>query len=130
MTLPNLPSARPKSAKIGAINQHQLKEVRKSFAPMLIESVFQNYVGEKKLNFTKKKYTEKFIKKCVEICWLMNSQNPPVIFDTSDVDGKSFDVDKFRTYTKTGKLVDYVVWPPMLLHKGGPMLCKGVAQGK
>jgi hypothetical protein len=60
----------------------------------------------------------------------MNSQDPPVILDTSYVDGKSFDADKFKTYTKCGKQVDYVVWPPMLLHKGGPMLCKGVAQGK
>jgi hypothetical protein len=26
--------------------------------------------------------------------------------------------------------VDYIVWPPLYLHENGPLLCKGVAQGK
>ena len=82
------------------------------------------------MSLSKKKYTERFIRECVEVCWLMNSQDPPVILDTTVVDGRPFDADKYRTYYKTGKVVDYVVWPPMLLHKDGPLLCKGVAQGK
>ncbi|XP_053389972.1 uncharacterized protein LOC128552918 [Mercenaria mercenaria] len=130
LTVPNSENGRPKSAQIGVTSLRQLKELRKSFAPYLIDSVFQHFVSAKKKKLAGKTNTEKFMKKCVEICWLMNSQDPPVILDTSQMKGKDFDGDRFRTYTKTGKVVDYVVWPPMLLHKDGPLLCKGVAQGK
>jgi hypothetical protein len=41
-----------------------------------------------------------------------------------------FDTDSFRHYTKSGSTVDYVVWPVLFLHEGGPIICKGVAQGK
>lgn len=35
----------------------------------------------------------------------------------------------YRAYTVNGSKIRYVVWPPLLLHKDGPVLCKGVAQG-
>jgi hypothetical protein len=77
-----------------------------------------------------KRTTEKFMKKCVEVCWLMNSQDPPVTIDTTYSKGAEFDGDRFRSYTKSGKLIDYVVWPPVMLHKDGQLLCKGVAQAR
>ncbi|KAH3831012.1 hypothetical protein DPMN_104271 [Dreissena polymorpha] len=33
-------------------------------------------------------------------------------------------------YTASGTELDYVVWPAMLLHEGGPILFKGIAQFK
>ena len=36
--------------------------------------------------------------------------------------------DEYKAYTNTGKSIDYVVWPQLLLHEGGPRLAKGVAQ--
>ncbi|KAH3806456.1 hypothetical protein DPMN_134777 [Dreissena polymorpha] len=40
-----------------------------------------------------------------------------------------FDREKFKEYTSRGPYLEYVVWPVMYLHQGGPMLGKGVAQG-
>lgn len=40
-----------------------------------------------------------------------------------------FEKSKFKDYTKRGMYIDFVVWPVMLLHKDGPVLCRGVAQG-
>jgi hypothetical protein len=54
-------------------------------------------------------------------------QDPPVVL-TTKLTGK-FDTDRFRHYTKSGSTVDYVVWPVLFLHEGGPIICKGVAQG-
>jgi len=75
------------------------------------------------------KSVEKYYYRCVEVCWLMNVQDPPVVIDTGTTGGP-FNAERFRTYTKTGNTMDYVVWPPLLLHEGGAMLAKGVAQGK
>ena len=69
-----------------------------------------------------------FTKKAVSLCWLMVIQDPPVVL-TTKLTGK-FDTDRFRHYTKSGSTVDYVVWPVLFLHEGGPIICKGVAQGK
>ena len=77
-----------------------------------------------------KKNTKEFIRKSVEICWLMNIQDPPIILDTTVINEKPFDTNKYKVYTVTGKVVEYVVWPAILLHKDGPVLYKGVAQGK
>lgn len=60
----------------------------------------------------------------------MSAQDPPVILDMANQKGREFDGDRFRTYTKAGKIVDFVVWPPVVLHKDGPLLCKGVVQCK
>ncbi|KAH3806455.1 hypothetical protein DPMN_134776 [Dreissena polymorpha] len=42
---------------------------------------------------------------------------------------RSFDRNVFKEYTRRGAFIDFVVWPVMYLHQGGPMLGKGVAQG-
>ncbi|XP_052219003.1 uncharacterized protein LOC127836417 isoform X3 [Dreissena polymorpha] len=40
-----------------------------------------------------------------------------------------FDRDVFEEYISGGPYLEYVVWPVMFLHQGGPMLGKGVAHG-
>jgi len=42
----------------------------------------------------------------------------------------TFDTKMFKSYTKTGPRLAFVVWPALMLHKGGPVVCKGVAQGR
>ncbi|XP_052811627.1 uncharacterized protein LOC128239165 isoform X2 [Mya arenaria] len=116
-----------KETKIDVTRNNLLKEIQKSFAPLLVEDVYRNLVKKNKLKLPKN--TERFYRSCMELCWLMSVQDPPVVFDTPKTGGK-FDSDRYRTYTKMGKQLDYVVWPPMLLHAGGPLLAKGVAQGK
>lgn len=44
--------------------------------------------------------------------------------------GKKFDIKSFRPYTATGEKVSFLVWPVVLLHEDGPMLTKGIAQGR
>lgn len=73
-----------------------------------------------------------YVKKCVEICWAMCLHEPPVHIDLSSREGneQKFDTNTYKAYTKNGKLLDFVVWPPLYLHKNGPLLAKGVAQAK
>ncbi|KAH3737728.1 uncharacterized protein LOC127851702 [Dreissena polymorpha] len=53
-----------------------------------------------------------------------NAEKMPMTKERAD-----FDKDKFKEYTSRGPFVDYVVWPIMYLHRDGPMLGKGIAQG-
>ncbi|XP_062580976.1 uncharacterized protein LOC134242845 [Saccostrea cucullata] len=74
--------------------------------------------------------TKPYLKKCVRICWLMVAQDPPVFLKTLDKKDNKFDKDLYREFTSSGKKMDHVVWPAILLHEGGPLLKKGVAQPK
>ncbi|XP_062583077.1 uncharacterized protein LOC134244843 [Saccostrea cucullata] len=71
-----------------------------------------------------------YLKKCVQICWLMVAQDPPVYLKTSAKKDNKFDKEIYREFTSSGTKMDYVVWPAILLHEGGPLLKKGVAQPK
>ncbi|XP_053398953.1 desmoplakin-like isoform X2 [Mercenaria mercenaria] len=72
-----------------------------------------------------------YIQKCMNICWSMCRHVPPVHVDFPDISGDiPFDTNKYKPYTKSGKYVQYIVWPAVYLHEGGPLLCKGIAQGR
>lgn len=73
---------------------------------------------------------ERFVSESLRLCWLMAIQDPPVrIMDWKGLHGQPFNKNVFKHYTNTGTIVDYVVWPPLLLHEEGSLLGKGVAQG-
>jgi hypothetical protein len=60
----------------------------------------------------------------------MCRHNPPVFIEFPDVkENIPFDTNKYKPYTRSGKYIDHIVWPAIHLHEGGPLLCKGVAQG-
>ena len=59
----------------------------------------------------------------------MSVQDPPVILDNMK-DRRSFHTEMYKAFTKHGQAVDFYVWPALLLHEGGPLLAKGLAQGK
>lgn len=77
------------------------------------------------LSQSKKQYFEK----CLELCWIMVCHSPPVHLDW-EYKGHPFDLQILRPFTEAGDVVDYIIWPVMFLHKNGPLLCKGVAQGR
>ena len=79
-----------------------------------------------------KEHTKIYIKTCIELCWQMAIQSPPVhiLFEPTTRKAQKFDKNKYQPYISSGDAVEYFVWPPLYLHEGGPMLCKGVAQGK
>ncbi|XP_065930932.1 calponin homology domain-containing protein DDB_G0272472 isoform X2 [Magallana gigas] len=77
--------------------------------------------------FTK---TTHFAERCVELCWFMQTTQPPIHLSTRfSADGMKNN-DIFRAYMKSGKEVDYIVWPVMYLYENGPVLNKGIAQPK
>ena len=55
-------------------------------------------------------------------------QTPPVVILTNLTKGSPFDARSYTCYTVRGNTVDFVVWPALLLHEGGPILAKGVVQ--
>lgn len=69
-----------------------------------------------------------FVRECVELCWLMVLQDPAVVIGDAPCNGVDFDTNIFKPYTQTGPKFDYMVWPPLYLHKDGPLLERGVAQ--
>ena len=75
-------------------------------------------------------YNKTFVTKATALCWLMCIQDPPMVLCFTGQKGKKFDAKLFRHYTETGKYTDFVVWPALLLHEGGSLLSRGVAQGR
>ncbi|VDI49526.1 Hypothetical predicted protein, partial [Mytilus galloprovincialis] len=73
---------------------------------------------------------EAFITECLQLCLYMCTQDPPVVLDFSCKSGDAFNKDKFTPFTKSGSVVDYVVWPVMYLSDNGAIMSKGIAQGK
>lgn len=70
-----------------------------------------------------------YIKKCSELCWSMVIKDPPMVL-VLDKEGTPFDKNIFSPYTSDGNTIDFVIWPALLLHKDGPVMAKGIAQGK
>ena len=71
------------------------------------------------------KHIQKFFRTCIQLCWMMNIQDPRVHMVT-----KEDSTQMYRAYTRSGDVIDYVVWPSLLLYEDGPLLYKGVAQLK
>ena len=95
--------------------------------------MLQIYLNKKKQQQKRaKEYSlcQPFIEKCVKLCWLMVIQDPPLALDQSTKQKDTFQEARFRHFTKSGTKIDFVVWPPLLLHDGGPLLQKGIAQPK
>jgi len=84
-----------------------------------------------------KKYEEKILKAikpyidaCSQICWLMVLIDPPMFADLSLKEGDKFDPAHYSGYSQSGKIVHYLVWPPLYNCLGGGLLSKGVAETK
>ena len=69
-----------------------------------------------------------FAKKCVELCWLMAVQDPPLVFGPFPHQRDKFNADLYREYTRSGTMVDFTVWPVLHLYENGPVLSKGVVE--
>ena len=69
-----------------------------------------------------------FARKCVELCWLMAVQDPPLAFGPLPQHLDRYNADMYREYTRSGTLVDFIVWPVLQLYENGPVLSKGVVE--
>ncbi|KAH3727947.1 uncharacterized protein LOC127854234 [Dreissena polymorpha] len=109
----------------------QLKDKRKKITPneqlqSEIASAMRELFGEETFQH---KQIQAYVQKCLEICWSMAVQYPPVVMDTEiKRDGQPFDYAAYRPYTQSGPFFDFIVWPALYLNEGGGLLYKGVAQ--
>ena len=69
-----------------------------------------------------------FTSKCAELCWFMCIQDPPLVMEYENLEGKPVDRSKFNLYATNATITEFVVWPALLLHKNGPILAKGVVE--
>lgn len=108
------------------------------FTVFMLFLSFQQYMehlkasDRAKFNIANDTKMKPFVNKCLELCWLMEIQSPPVVFGKLMEQGtqERFDSTTYKPYTKTGAFIDFVVWPPLYLHKQGQLLAKGVAQAR
>ncbi|KAL3878817.1 hypothetical protein ACJMK2_031145 [Sinanodonta woodiana] len=102
------------------------------------DTICQNFFGEELPTFLRPQLLpmgnklSTYASSSVEIVWWMCIQDPPLCMKWTDNENtkEEFDTNLYRFYTKSGKYVDYCVWPVLLLHDGGPVLTKGIAEGK
>lgn len=110
-----------------------MKDFRKSNAEHAISRLQKYFAAQRKLKLKIKQKVydscKEYIEKCVELCWMMRIQDPPIYMEADYQANSAFDSNKMRSYTKAGKFVHFVVWPTFFLHKDGPLLAKGVVQG-
>ncbi|KAL3878884.1 hypothetical protein ACJMK2_031212 [Sinanodonta woodiana] len=107
-----------------------IKELRKILAPPSIPSlknlVLNNLSKEHNLSYSKESKMAAYVDACVELTWLMCTLDPPMHLETCKAPDPASKY--FKPYTKSGKCVQYCVWPCLCLHSNGPILRKGVAQ--
>ncbi|KAL4228438.1 Mitochondria-eating protein [Mactra antiquata] len=115
-------------ARVKSVTEDKLVVLRKEVALSMIPLVQQAYI-EASWNDECIPKMKPFIRQCLFISWMMVVQSPPMLLHITD-DGDRFDTNFYRPYTASGPIVNYTVWPAMLLHKGGPVVSKGVAQGR
>ncbi|KAK3602847.1 hypothetical protein CHS0354_026406 [Potamilus streckersoni] len=107
-----------------------IMDLRKILSPTAIPAiknlVLDNLSKDHDLSYRKETKMAAYIDGCVELTWLMCTLDPPMHLETC----KSQDPASkyFRSYAKSGKCVQYCVWPCLCLHSNGPILKKGVAQ--
>ncbi|CAG2238398.1 unnamed protein product [Mytilus edulis] len=72
----------------------------------------------------------KFVERCTDLCWSMVIKAPSMVLVYDQPEGVLIDKNMFTVYTKQGPIIDFVVWPALILRTDGPILAKGAAQGK
>ncbi|XP_048774846.2 uncharacterized protein LOC125679575 [Ostrea edulis] len=106
------------------------KEVRKATstetaqhqAKLFIEQKLRELLPDEKHHQDER--VRSYINKSVELCWFMCMQDPPMelVFPKK---GDTIDKALFSHHGRKGKIADTCVWAAMLLHKDGPLVCKG-----
>lgn len=72
---------------------------------------------------------DSFVKKTIELVWMMKIQDTPMVMFWARQNNK-FDRNTCSEYTRKGDIIDYAIWPGILLHKDGPLVSKGIVQCK
>lgn len=139
-----------KSETVGFLRSHQKAERKDIALPVSKEGVvfikdFQRKMAAdtipafkevcrlntiKSIRFKGRNAALDYINKCAEICWMMNFEDPPVALDFEVKEGAKLNADRFNTYFKKGKIVDYLVWPVLMSLSDNTIITKGIVQCK
>ena len=103
------------------------------------QSIIKSHLNKMSINMTSSQIDEnpklaendallKYTGRSVELCWLMAIQDPPMLLNFGPAHNEDMDTNTFRAFTRTGKKVDFVVWPAVYLYKDGPLVHKGVLE--
>ncbi|XP_052808188.1 uncharacterized protein LOC128237043 [Mya arenaria] len=123
--------------KVDDNDMSQIQNVRKQTSRLSCEHVKNAFVT--KLESSGDTYSMDeltgcmaFIEQCVELCWYMCMQTPPLFIGFSDNMKQDIAVDKTKYEIASGKgaKVDFVLWPPLYGQKDGDVISKGVIQTK
>ncbi|XP_061165229.1 uncharacterized protein LOC133174180 isoform X2 [Saccostrea echinata] len=98
------------------------RETAKLQAQVFIQQKLCELLPDEKVRQDERVVT--YVSKCVELCWYMCMQDPPMelVFPQK---GETMDKNLFSHHGRKGKVVDICVWAALLLHKEGPVVCKG-----
>lgn len=118
---------RKESLILPAELKQNIKDFRKARAPYVVEQIYEAIRKQLPTQYDHLAAVQAYSSACASLCWLMAVQDPSLVLECCSTD--KFDNNMFKDYTKRGPFVEFVVWPALLLHKDGPLLAKGVAQG-
>lgn len=97
----------------------------------IIEVLSEIMVNRFEIEPEKQPQMMKYIRKCLEVCWMMNMHSDPIFVKFEDVtDSAIFDTKTYKVYNNGGKFLDFIVWPPVYAYEGGILIKKGFAEGK
>lgn len=108
-----------------------MKETRKKCASAYVPLLYQIVIDLLSKDYEELIKAEKlqiYINRCTELCWLMAVQDPPMALTGEVGEGAAYKKTEYREYTKSGPVVDYVVWPAVLIQDNGDLIAKGIVQ--
>ncbi|XP_062620658.1 uncharacterized protein LOC134282253 [Saccostrea cucullata] len=107
---------------------YHLLELRKQCCSMSLPSIYQmfkeSYTFLETTDNAISKDIEAYLKACVEICWFMCVQDPPMVLIIPEK-GETIDTKLFKVYKTSGDTVDICVWPALQINENGSVVCKG-----
>lgn len=111
-----------------------IKQLRKALARTSVRGlteIFANSCLRKWINpdLSPRDGINSLVKKTIELVWMMKIQDTPMVMFWARQNDK-FDRNKFSEYTRRGDIIEYAIWPGILLHKDGPLVSKGIVQCK
>ncbi|XP_022327660.2 uncharacterized protein LOC111126986 isoform X4 [Crassostrea virginica] len=112
-------------------NEEHLTKIRYIRNHMAMDCLC-NITKKVKQGTLKKSYSEYlehcgvYVEKAIELCWLMNSVDPPITLDFTSQHGDTMDERKYRRFSGSGEIINFCVWPSILFQ--GHVLQKGVVQ--
>lgn len=95
----------------------------------MVKSITNTLMKEKYSDVHPNCQFEKYLHAIAKQIILMNLHTPPVVFEWS-VEGDAFDRNIQKEFTRTGSVVEFLVWPTLCIYKNGPLINKGVVQLK